>query len=68
MPSGEDPTEPEHSTPYPYLPLSHEPAVERLAVKARSKQGLHRFHVQRHAPAVNGRAARGHYGRRISLI
>jgi choline dehydrogenase-like flavoprotein len=41
---GEDPTEPEHSTPYPYPPLSHEPAVERFAVALR-RQGLHPFHM-----------------------
>ena len=41
---GEDPTEPEHSTPYPYPPLSHEPAVERLATALR-RQGLHPFHM-----------------------
>jgi choline dehydrogenase-like flavoprotein len=41
---GEDPTEPEHSTPYPYPPLSHEPAVERFAVRLR-QQGLHPFHM-----------------------
>ena len=41
---GEDPTEPEHSTPYPYPPLSHEPAVERLATALR-RHGLHPFHM-----------------------
>ncbi|WP_433502651.1 GMC oxidoreductase [Pseudonocardia halophobica] len=41
---GEDPTEPKHSTSYPFPPLPHEPAVERLAESMR-KQGLHPFHT-----------------------
>jgi choline dehydrogenase-like flavoprotein len=41
---GEDPTEPPHSTPYPYPPLEHEPAIERLAGALR-RQGLHPFHM-----------------------
>ena len=55
---GEDPTEPEHSTPYPYPPLSHEPAVERLAVRLR-QQGLHPFHMANgmHLPSMVERRA-----------
>jgi choline dehydrogenase-like flavoprotein len=55
---GEDPTEPEHSTPYPYPPLSHEPAVERLAVRLR-QQGLHPFHMANgiHLPSMAERRA-----------
>jgi choline dehydrogenase-like flavoprotein len=55
---GEDPTEPEHSTPYPYPPLSHEPAVERLAVRLR-EQGLHPFHMANgmHLPSMVERRA-----------
>ena len=55
---GEDPTEPEHSTPYPYPPLSHEPAVERLAVRLR-RQGLHPFHMANgmHLPSMAERRA-----------
>ena len=41
---GEDPTEPEHSTPYPHPALPHEPVVERFAANLR-KQGLHPFHM-----------------------
>jgi choline dehydrogenase-like flavoprotein len=41
---GEDPTEPEHSAPYPYPQLDHEPTVERLAASMRT-QGLHPFHT-----------------------
>jgi choline dehydrogenase-like flavoprotein len=40
----EDPTEPPHATDYPYPPLSHEPAVERLA-NLLYLQGLHPFHM-----------------------
>jgi choline dehydrogenase-like flavoprotein len=40
----EDPTEPEHSTPYPFPPLPHEPAIERLATSMRG-QGLRPFHT-----------------------
>jgi choline dehydrogenase-like flavoprotein len=40
----EDPTEPPHSTEYPYPPLSHEPAVERFA-NMLYLQGLHPFHM-----------------------
>jgi choline dehydrogenase-like flavoprotein len=55
---GEDPTEPEHSTPYPYPPLSHEPAIERLAVRLR-QQGLHPFHMANgmHLPSMVERRA-----------
>ena len=38
----EDPTEPPHSTDYPYPPLPHEPAVERFA-NMLYLQGLHPF-------------------------
>jgi choline dehydrogenase-like flavoprotein len=55
---GEDPTEPEHSTPYPYPPLSHEPAVERFAARLR-EQGLHPFHMANgmHLPSMVERRA-----------
>ncbi len=55
---GEDPTEPEHSTPYPYPPLSHEPEIERLAVRLR-QQGLHPFHMANgmHLPSMVERRA-----------
>ena len=55
---GEDPTEPEHSMPYPYPPLSHEPAVERLAVRLH-QQGLHPFHMANgmHLPSMTERRA-----------
>jgi choline dehydrogenase-like flavoprotein len=41
---GEDPTEPRHSTPYPFPRLEHEPTIERLADSLRA-QGLHPFHM-----------------------
>jgi len=41
---GEDPTEPPHSTPYPFPRLEHEPTIERLADSLRA-QGLHPFHM-----------------------
>ena len=41
---GEDPTEPPHSTPYPFPALDHEPTIERLAGSLR-RQGLHPFHM-----------------------
>lgn len=41
---GEDPTEPPHSTPYPFSALAHEPTIERLAAAFRA-QGLHPFHM-----------------------
>jgi choline dehydrogenase-like flavoprotein len=55
---GEDPTEPEHSTPYPYPPLSHEPVVERFSVRLR-QQGLHPFHMSNgmHLPSMVERRA-----------
>jgi choline dehydrogenase-like flavoprotein len=55
---GEDPTEPEHSTPYPYPPLSHELAIERFAVRLR-QQGLHPFHMANgmHLPSMVERRA-----------
>jgi choline dehydrogenase-like flavoprotein len=55
---GEDPTEPEHSTPYRYPPLSHEPRIERLAVRLR-QQGLHPFHMANgiHLPSMVERRA-----------
>jgi choline dehydrogenase-like flavoprotein len=55
---GEDPTEPEHSTPYPFPPLSHEPAIERFAVRLR-QQGLHPFHMPNgmHLPSMAERRA-----------
>ena len=42
--AGEDPTEPEHSEPYPFPRLEHEPTIERLATSMRA-QGLHPFHT-----------------------
>lgn len=42
--SGEDPTEPPRSTPFPYPAMPHEPAIEELASRLR-KQGLHPFHL-----------------------
>jgi choline dehydrogenase-like flavoprotein len=55
---GEDPTEPEHSNPYPYPPISHEPAIERFAIRLR-KQGLHPFHMANgmHLPSMVERRA-----------
>jgi choline dehydrogenase-like flavoprotein len=55
---GEDPTEPEHSTPYPCPALSHEPVVERFAVRLR-QQGLHPFHMANgmHLPSMAERRA-----------
>jgi choline dehydrogenase-like flavoprotein len=55
---GEDPTEPVHSTPYPFPPLSHEPAIERFAVRLR-QQGLHPFHMPNgmHLPSMAERRA-----------
>jgi choline dehydrogenase-like flavoprotein len=35
-----DPTEPEHSQPYPYKPIAHEPQVQDM-VDAIAQQGLH---------------------------
>jgi choline dehydrogenase-like flavoprotein len=54
----EDPTEPPHSTDYPYPPLPHEPAVERLANHL-YLQGLHPFHMAcgMHLPSMAERRA-----------
>jgi choline dehydrogenase-like flavoprotein len=54
----EDPTEPPHSTDYPYPPLPHEPAVERLA-NMLYLQGLHPFHMAcgMHLPSIAERIA-----------
>jgi choline dehydrogenase-like flavoprotein len=41
---GEDPHEPPASTPYPYPPVSHEPAIERLS-EGLIGAGLHPFHL-----------------------
>lgn len=40
--SGDDPTEPERSQPYPFPPVPHEPYIEGLTTKLRG-QGLHPF-------------------------
>ena len=64
---GEDPTEPEHSTPYPYPPLSHEPA-DRTARRTAPAAGPAPLpYGQWHAPAVDGRTARRCHVRRLSL-
>jgi choline dehydrogenase-like flavoprotein len=54
----EDPTEPPHSTDYPYPPLPHEPAVERFA-NMLYLQGLHPFHMAcaMHLPSIAERIA-----------
>jgi choline dehydrogenase-like flavoprotein len=54
----EDPTEPPHSTDYPYPPLPHEPAVERFA-NMLYLQGLHPFHMAcaMHLPSIAERRA-----------
>jgi choline dehydrogenase-like flavoprotein len=54
----EDPTEPPHSTDYPYPPLPHEPVVERLA-NMLYLQGLHPFHMAcgMHLPSLAERIA-----------
>ncbi|MCP9950929.1 GMC oxidoreductase [Actinomadura madurae] len=52
----EDPTEPHHSTRYPFPPLPHEPAVERLAESMRV-QGLNPFHTP-NAMNITSRAER----------
>jgi choline dehydrogenase-like flavoprotein len=54
----EDPTEPPHSTDYPYPPLPHEPAVEHLA-NMLYLQGLHPFHMAcgMHLPSLAERIA-----------
>ena len=41
---GEDPTEPPHSTSFPFPALDHEPTIERFAASLR-KSGLHPFHM-----------------------
>ncbi|MGW3473105.1 GMC oxidoreductase [Saccharopolyspora sp. NPDC000995] len=41
---GEDPTEPPHSIPYPFPPLTHEPTIQRFANSLRA-QGMHPFHT-----------------------
>ena len=41
---GEDPTEPDHSTDYPYAALEHEPVIEELAASF-AGQGLRPFHM-----------------------
>ena len=41
---GEDPTEPPHSTPYPFPALDHEPTIARFAESLR-KQGLKPFRM-----------------------
>src|SRR5205823_11660826 len=40
----EDPTEPPHSSPYPFPPLPHEPYIAELAERL-CKQGLHPYHM-----------------------
>jgi choline dehydrogenase-like flavoprotein len=54
----EDPTEPPHSADYPYPPIPHEPAVERLA-NMLYLQGLHPFHMAcgMHLPSIAERIA-----------
>ena len=54
----EDPTEPPHSTDYPYPPLPHEPAIERFA-NMLYLQGLHPFHMAcaMHLPSLAERIA-----------
>jgi len=41
---GEDPNEPPSSGPFPYPPVSHEPAIQALS-DSLSRQGLHPFHL-----------------------
>jgi choline dehydrogenase-like flavoprotein len=41
---GEDPTEPPSSGPFPYPPVSHEPAIQSLHDGLR-REGLHPFHL-----------------------
>ncbi len=41
---GEDPTEPPADRPYPYPPVSHEPAIEMVCRRLLA-QGLHPFHL-----------------------
>lgn len=42
--SGDDPTEPDRSQPYPFPPVEHEPYIEKLADRLRG-QGLHPFYL-----------------------
>lgn len=42
--SGEDPTEPPRSCPFPFGAVAHEPAIAALAARLRSN-GLHPFHL-----------------------
>ena len=61
---GEDPTEPPHSSGYPFPPLEHEPTIERLADALRSPGPAPLPHVQRHEPRhPGGPARRYHLGR-----
>jgi choline dehydrogenase-like flavoprotein len=41
---GEDPTEPRSSGPFPYAPVSHEPAIQALNDEL-LQEGLHPFHL-----------------------
>ena len=41
---GEDPKEPPSSGPFPYPPVSHEPAIQALS-ESLAKDGLHPFHL-----------------------
>jgi len=41
---GEDPHEPASSAPFPYPPVSHEPAIQALSARL-ERQGLHPFHL-----------------------
>jgi choline dehydrogenase-like flavoprotein len=41
---GEDPNEPPSSQPYPYPPVSHEPAIQALS-DTLTRAGLHPFHL-----------------------
>jgi choline dehydrogenase-like flavoprotein len=41
---GEDPNEPPSSAPFPYPPVSHEPAIQALS-DGLSRQGMHPFHL-----------------------
>ena len=42
--AGEDPTEPERSTPYPHPAVSHEPRIQQLSDDF-AQMGLHPFHT-----------------------
>jgi choline dehydrogenase-like flavoprotein len=42
--SGEDPTEPPRSCPFPFAAVAHEPAIDELAAQLRAN-GLHPFHL-----------------------